>query len=71
MHAANSIHAAELLGEPQQAAPFQAAGWEALARELIAISQAQPASTNPDRDIVDGWAERLGLSRWYVWKAAE
>jgi len=39
-----------------------------LARELIAITGAEPATADPDREIVDGWAEKLGLSRWYVWK---
>ena len=37
-------------------------------RELIAITGAEPATADPDREIVDGWAEKLGLSRWYVWK---
>jgi hypothetical protein len=43
-------------------------GFEAPAKELIAITRAEPTTADPDREIVDGWAEKLGLSRWYVWK---
>jgi hypothetical protein len=68
IHAACAFHAAELLGISPLAIPYQAAGFEALAKELIAITRAEPATTDPDREIVDGWAEKLGLSRWYVWK---
>jgi hypothetical protein len=27
-----------------------------------------PTTEDPDRQIVDGWAEKLDLSRWTVWK---
>ncbi len=68
MNAAYAFQAAELVGIPPLAIPYQAAGFEALAKELIAITRAEPATADPDREIVDGWAEKLGLSRWYVWK---
>jgi hypothetical protein len=32
------------------------------------ITRAEPTTADPDREIVDGWAEKLGLSRWYAWK---
>jgi hypothetical protein len=70
INAACAFHSAGLLGIPQLAIQYQAAGFEALARELIAITRAEPTTADPDREIVDGWAEKLGLSRWYVWKAA-
>ena len=68
MNAAYAFQAAELAGIPTLAFPYQAAGFEALAKELIAITRAEPATADPDREIVDGWAEKLGLSCWYVWK---
>jgi hypothetical protein len=68
MNAADAFQAAELVGIPPLAIPYQAAGFEALARELIAITRAVPTTADPDREIVDSWAEKLGLSRWYVWK---
>jgi len=68
MNAAYAFQAAELVGIPPLAIPYQAAGFEALAKELIAITRAEPTTADPDREIVDAWAEKLGLSRWYVWK---
>ena len=68
MNAAQAFQTAELTGIPPLAIPYQAAGFEGLARELIAITRAEPTTADPDREIVDGWAEKLGLSRWYVWK---
>jgi hypothetical protein len=69
MNAAQAFQTSELLGIPPLAIPYQAAGFEALARELIAITRAEPTTADPDREIVDGWAEKLGLSHWYCWKA--
>ena len=68
MNAAYAFQAAELVGIPPLAIPYQAAGFEALAKELIAITRAEPTTADPDREIVDGWAEKLGLCRWTVWK---
>jgi hypothetical protein len=68
INAAYAFQAAELVGIPPLAIPYQAAGFEALAKELIAITRTEPATADPDREIVDSWAEKLGLSRWYVWK---
>ncbi len=68
MNAAYAFQTAELVGIPPLAITYQAAGFEALARERIAITRAEPTTEDPDREIVDGWAEKLGLSRWYVWK---
>jgi len=68
LNAAQAFQTAELLGVPPLAIPYQAAWFEALGRELIAITRAEPTTADSDREIVDGWAEKLGLSRWYVWK---
>jgi len=68
INAACAFHCAGLLGIPPLAIPYQAAGFETLAKELIAITRAEPATADPDREIVDSWAEKLGLSRWYAWK---
>ncbi len=68
MNAAQAFQAAELLGLPPLAIPYRAAGFEVLAKELSAITRTEPVTADPDREIVDGWAEALGLARWYVWK---
>ncbi len=49
LNAAYTFQAAELVG-----IPHQAAGFEALARNLIAITRAEPTTADPDREIVDG-----------------
>jgi hypothetical protein len=69
INAANTFHSAGLLGIPSLAIPYQAAGLAALAKELISLTSAAPRTNDPDREIVDGWAEKLGISRWYCWKA--
>ena len=69
INAAHTFHSAGLLGIPSLAIPYQAAGLEALAKELINLTSAAPRTNDPDREIVDGWAEKLGISRWYCWKA--
>jgi hypothetical protein len=45
-----------------------AAGFWSLVKELIAFTSVISRTSDPDQEIVDGWAEKLGLSRWYVWK---
>lgn len=62
MNAAYAFQTAELVGIPPLAIPYQAAGFEALARELIAITRAEPTTVDPDREIVDGWASPAGTS---------
>ena len=69
INAACAFHSSGLLGIPSLAIPYQAAGLEALAKELINLTSAAPRTNDPDREIVDSWAEKLGISRWYCWKA--
>ncbi|MFY8177866.1 MAG: hypothetical protein ACOVKR_00550, partial [Limnohabitans sp.] len=47
------------------AIPYQAAGFEALAKELIAITRAEPTTEDPDREIINGWAELDDKPRAY------
>jgi hypothetical protein len=68
MNAAYAFQTAELVGIPPLAIPYQAAGFEALARELIAITPCRAhhgGSGSGDRRWL---GQKLGLSRWYVWK---
>ena len=70
MNAAYAFQAAELVGLPPLAVPYQAAGFEALARELIACTREQAGTGDPDREMIDAWAEKLGIARWYSWQPA-
>lgn len=62
------LQSAELVSIPLLSIPHQAAGLEALARQLIAINRVEPTTADPDPEIVDAWTEKLGLSQWYAWK---
>jgi hypothetical protein len=68
MNAVYAFQSAELVGIPPLAIPYQAAAFEPLAKELVAITRAEPTPADPDREIVDGWAEKLGFARSTVWK---
>ncbi|PZV04982.1 MAG: hypothetical protein DCF23_04830 [Cyanobium sp.] len=57
MNAAYAFQAAELVGLPPLAVPYQAAGFEALARELITTTQEQATTADPDREMIDGQPE--------------
>jgi hypothetical protein len=65
MNAAYAFQAAELVGIPPLAIPYQAAGFEALARELIAITRAEPRRIRIGRSSMAGprsWASPAGSS---------
>lgn len=70
MNAAYAFQAAELVGIPPLAVPYQAAGFQALAEELIAMTRSEPGTQDPDRALIDAWAETLGIARWYSWVPA-
>lgn len=50
-------------------APYVAAGYAAVASELLAFHEAIAADVNHDRELVDAWAKHLGLDRWFQTKA--
>ena len=63
------LYAAELLGLPHLAVPYQSAGLESVGRELLAALFS--AEDTADRPIVDAWAKTLGLSGHYAWVPVE
>lgn len=68
MNSAYALFAAELLGRPHLAVPYQSAGLEPVGRELLAaLFTDSGAAGTPDRQIITAWAHTLGLSGWYDW----
>ncbi|QPN59692.1 hypothetical protein H8F24_17315 [Synechococcus sp. CBW1002] len=74
MDAAYAIHAATLSGVPEFSLPYQGSAWEELGTELLQLAQASTSDaaestevSDPDRQVIDAWAERLGIARWYDW----
>jgi hypothetical protein len=67
MNAAYAVYGGDLLGKPHLGVPYVSQGHGPLARRLIAaaVSSEEPSPT--ERQIIDAWAQELGISSWYDW----
>jgi len=59
----------DLLGKPYLAVPYLSQGYGEKASRLIALAlgNGDPAKEPEDRQIIDSWAQELGISSWYDW----
>jgi hypothetical protein len=69
MNAAYAIHGGDLLGKPYLAVPYRSQGYGEIGRRLIALAlgTADPSEELTDRQIIDAWAQELGVEGWYEW----
>ena len=69
MNAAYARFGGDLLGKPYLAVPYLSQGYGKKARRLItlAVGDGSPAEEPTDRQIIDSWAQELGISGWYDW----
>lgn len=51
--------------EPEIAVPFIAAGYGKVGDDLLELVQSSDPSPEADRELVNRWAERLDLTRWF------
>ena len=51
--------------EPEVAIPFISAGYGKIGDELLGLVQSMDRSPDGDRELVNQWAERLGLAGWF------
>jgi hypothetical protein len=51
--------------EPEVALPFTSAGYGRIGDELLGLVQSLDRSPDGDRELVNQWAERLGLADWF------
>ena len=51
--------------EPEIALPFTSAGYGKIGDELLGLVQSSDRSSDGDRELVNQWAERLGLADWF------
>jgi hypothetical protein len=51
--------------EPEVAIPFTSAGYGKIGDELLGLVQSLDRSPDGDRELVNKWAERLGLAGWF------
>ena len=65
--AACALLADRLLGRSTYAIPFRAAGALDLGTELLAIVDRIPPGATHDRELVDAWADAIGMNGWYRW----
>lgn len=57
---------AETWGEPEAAVPFISAGYGKVGDDLLDLVKTLDPSADGDRELVNQWAERLGLARWFL-----
>ena len=55
------------LNQAQIALPYKAAGFLPAGEGLLAIWHSIPGDAGHDRQLVDAWAEKLGLANWHRW----
>lgn len=67
MNCAYALTAAELFAAPDLAVPYQAAGLAGMGKELVALAVAAEESGQRDWQLIDAWAEKIGLQGWYGW----
>jgi hypothetical protein len=77
MNGAYAVFGGDLLGKPYLAVPYVSMGHGPLARRLIAMAIGDPDGDRAaareaggeysDRQIIDSWAQELGISGWYEW----
>jgi len=65
--AASALFADRLLGRSTYAIPYRAAGALELGAELLAIVDRVPPGAAHDRELVDAWADAMGMNGWYAW----
>ena len=67
MPAAHALFADQLDADSSFAVPFEATGLLTLGKELMRVMDEVPADAQHDRELVDRWAETLGMTGWYDW----
>jgi hypothetical protein len=67
MNAAFAAYWSEGFGQPQLTVPYKATQYLGLAEQLLEAWRAIPKEPTHDQQLVDAWADRLGLKGWYAW----
>jgi hypothetical protein len=67
MNAAYALFADELFGERGYSVQYQAHGFLDRGKQLLERWTQIPPESTHDRELVDAWAEALGMAGWYRW----
>ena len=65
--AAYALLADRLLGKTVYAIAYRAAGVLDLGADLLSITDSMPNDAGHDRELVDAWAQAIGMTGWYAW----
>ena len=65
--AAYALLVDRLLGKTVYAIPYRAAGVLDLGADLLSINDSMPNDAGHDRELVDAWAQAIGMTGWYAW----
>lgn len=68
---AYALFSDRLLGRSLLSVPFDALGLSSGGRSLLRLYDELPRDPSSDRQLVDAWAQQIGLSDWYRWTPYE
>lgn len=68
MNAAFALYWATRVNDDSISLPYRSVGAAADGKALLDIFHNVDPNPSSDRELVDRWAEKLGLSGWYMWK---
>ena len=71
INAAYALYWSNRLEKPEIMNPYRLHGFEAAGKELLQIFESVPNDAAHDYELVDEWAEALGIRDWYVWTKHE
>jgi len=67
INAAYALYWAGRLEQPEIVNPYRLAGYEAAGQTLLRVSESTPGDPAHDYELVEGWADVLGLRGWFTW----
>lgn len=71
MSSAFALFWSERLKQEPIVIPYQASGYLAKGQELYELSNSIPHAPSHDDELVDAWANHLGMRSWYQWKGGQ
>jgi hypothetical protein len=67
IHTAYALFWAERLEKPEIVNPFRVAGFEEQGMHLLHLMDSIPGDPLHDNELIDSWANYLGIRNWYAW----
>jgi hypothetical protein len=71
INTAYALYWANRLERPEIANPYRLHGYEPAGNELLRVFESVPRNPAHDYELVDQWADILGIRDWYIWTRYE